>query len=193
MALTTLAAIVIACGGGSDSAPGDVPCDGSAGGNLSLNERADMVYTVRFREDSDGADVAIIESVIVGRGAPGWKNTERSRDPAPTPNPTPTAPDSISLSTSADLGGVRVGYDRTRNVAWIHNERVALDSFNVVLVDRIDSAGAPVVAQRLRIAPTITLARGACSARTNPTSMAWADSIRSRLMRQSAVRTFASP
>ena len=78
-ALTALASTVAACGGRSDSAAGDVPCEGSAGGHLSLTERADMVYTVSFREDGDGGDVATIEAVIVARGAAGWKTSERSR------------------------------------------------------------------------------------------------------------------
>ena len=189
-ALTALASTVAACGGRSDSAAGDVACEGSAGGHLSLTERADMVYTVSFREDGDGGDAATIEAVIVARGAAGWKSTERSRTTAPAP----AAADSASLSTSADLGGVRVGYDRSSNVAWVHNERVVLDSFNVVLVDRIDGVGGePTVAQRVRITPAIALAPGECGARTNPTTMVWADSIRARLMRNSTVRAFATP
>src|SRR5688500_19384090 len=113
-AVAAIASTAAACGGGRDAADGNVPCEGSAGGKLSLNERADMVYTVSFREGSDAADVATIESVIVGRGAAGWKTAQQSRPRASAP----TAPDSTSLSTSADLRGVRVGYDRGDNVAW---------------------------------------------------------------------------
>ena len=188
--ITALAAAITACDGRADSASGDVPCEGSAGGNLSLTNRAEMAYTVSFREDSGGADVATIESVIIGRGAAGWKDAERSRTPAAPASAT----DSASLATSAQLGAVRVGYDRRNNATWINEERVALDSFNVVLVDRVDSVGGePTVAQRLRIAPAIQLAPGACAARANPTNMAWADSIRARLMRSPDVRAFAGP
>ena len=188
--LATLAMTLAACGGDSGTSSRDVPCEGNASGSLSLTDRAEMMYTVSFREDSGGVDVATIESVIVGRGAAGWKTSQRTRTPASTPTPF----DSASLASSAEIGGVRVGYDRRDNAAWVQNERFALDSFNVVLIDRIDSVGgAPTVAQRLRIAPAIPLATGACGARTNPTSMAWADSIRARLMRAPQVRTFASP
>ena len=188
--IAALAATITACGGNGDSATDDVPCDGSAGGNLSLTERADMVYTVSFREDSGGTDAATIESVIVARGAAGWKQAERNRDPAPPP----TGADSTALTTSVTLGGHRVGYDHRSHVAWIHNERVALDSFNVILVDRIDSVGgAPTVVQRLHIPPTVRLDEGACGARANPTSMLWVDSIRARLMRAPEVRAFAAP
>ena len=188
--LAALAATLTACGGDSASSSADARCEGSAGGKLSLTDRADMVYTVTFRADSGGTDVATIESVIVGRGAAGWKNSVRG----PSPAPSPTAADSAVLATSADLGVIRVGYDRRNNAAWVHDERIALDSFNVVLIDRVDSVGgAPTVAERLRIAPTIPLAAGACAARSNPTSMAWADTIRARLMRSPQVRTFASP
>ena len=188
--LIALAAPIIACGGRADSAAGGIPCEGSAGGGMSLSERAEMVYTVAFREDSGGSETANVEAVIVARGAPGWKASARNR----TATPPATAPDSGSLATSVNVAGLRLGYDRRSHAAWIHDQRVALDSFNVILVDRVDSAGGPpMVAQRLRIPPAIPLAPGACSARTSPTSMAWADSIRARLMRSPEVRTFAAP
>ena len=186
--IIALAATIAACSGGSDSASSDIPCEGSAGGGLTLTDRTEMVFTVAFREDSSGDEVAQIEAVIVGRGAPGWKATMRDRKPASTTH------DSASLATMADIGLVKVGYDRRSHVAWIQNESVALDSFNVVLLDRVDSAGGgPVIAQRLRLAPTIPLAEGACAARMNPTTMAWADSIRARLMSHAQVRAFAAP
>ena len=190
LSLIALAAPIIACGGRADSAAGDIPCDGSAGGGISLSERAEMVYTVAFREDSGGREVANIEAVIVARGAPGWKSSARNRTATPAAN----APDSGRLATSVDVAGLRIGYDRSSHAAWIHDQRVALDSFNVVLVDRMDSAGGPPqAARRLRIEPTIPLAPGACAARTNPAAMPWADSIRARLMRSPEVRTFAAP
>ena len=186
--LIVLAVTVTACSGGSDSKSGDPACQGSGGGNLSLSERAEMQYAVEFRQDSGGNPVGRIEAVIVGRGGPGWKTRTSTTDSASRGS----AADSTPLATRGTIGAVRVGYDRRANVAVIGDQRIALDSFNVILIDNVDSA-APRIGQRLRVAPEFRLASGACAGGARPDQLTYLDSIRGRLMRSPEVRAFAFP
>ena len=192
IAALTLAAS--ACGGRSDSsadsaATANLPCSGGSGGGFRLTNRADVVYSVSF-SDTTGTEAMHINAVFVGRGAPGWKDKAENR----IAGPPPARPDSVSGGSGATLGRFHMTHDRANNIAWVHDQPVRLDTFNVVLVDRADSAGGPpVVAGRLRVKPDITLPAGACGARTRATGMSWSDSLRAVLLRNPEVRAFANP
>jgi len=164
-----------------------LPCSGGAGGALTLTDRADAAYSVSFTGDTTGNDSLRLEVVVVGRGAPGWRDRLRERGAV-----RPVLPDSESMTSGAGIGQLYMGYDRRRNVAWVHDQRVPLDSFNIIFVDRIDSVGGPpIVTRKLRFSPSVAFAPGTCAERANPAGMRWADSIRAVLLRSPDVRAFA--
>jgi hypothetical protein len=184
--LVALIAVLGACGG--DSSPNrELPCAGNAGGGGGLTDIADMVYAVSFADDTTRGEMMHIRALFVGRGSPGWQAKAQN-----TPMQRPPVHDTVMLG-GGSLGRLFVGYEDKTNSAWIHDQRVPLDSFNVVLVDRVDSVGGPpVVARTLRINPDIRLAPGVCGGRVTMAGQGWADSLRAVLMRNAAVREFAS-
>ena len=189
-AIFALTALTSACSGGSDSAAGDAPCQGHAGGAFSLTQRAEMLYSLEFTEGGGGEDIARIEAVIVGRGAPGWKTANAQPDSAARAG----ARDTTGLATSATMGAVRMAYDRRAHAAVIGDQRIPLDSFNVVLVENVDRAGAsPTIGQRLRVAPEFPIDTGVCQRSSGAANLAYVDSLRARLMRNAEVRAFAAP
>ncbi len=185
-------ALLTACSDGENvpnTALGDLPCSGGAGGSLTLNERAGVAYSVSFAGDTTGKDSVHLQAIFVARGKAGWKNRAES-----TPLARPVRPGSTGSLSGADLGDLSMSYDRSTNTAWVHDQKVVLDTFNVVLVDRADSVGGPpVVAQRLRLKPVIALPPGICAKRGSGDGLVWQDSIRAILFRSPDVRAFIAP
>lgn len=165
-----------------------LPCSGGASGALRLTDRADVAYSVSFTGDTTGRDSLHLDAVFIGRGVPGWKETSQAREVAPRPVP----PDSVRTTSGAGIGHLYMGYDHRDNVAWVHDQRVPLDSFNIILVDRVDSVGGPpIVTRKLRLSPSLAFAPGTCAKRGDPAGMRWTDSIRAVLLRSPDVRAFA--
>ena len=186
-----LVAALVACGKGGDqpSSAENLPCSGGAGGSMTLNERASAALSVEFTGDTTGNDSVHLRAIFVARGTAGWKNRAES-----TPLVRPVLPDGTGSLSGAGLGDLFMGYDGSTNTAWVHDRKVPLDTFNVVLIDRADSVGGPpVVAQRLRLKPVIGLARGVCAKRASSEGLAWQDSIRALLYRSPEVRAFIGP
>jgi hypothetical protein len=188
---TALAMLAVAaCSGRQDSDSERGPCSGSAGGTMSLTERTEMLFALDFRDDSTGNHIAHIEAVVVGRGAPGWK----TKGLRPSSIPANAARDSAANASSGSIGSFDVKYDRDTHTAWIGSMPVALDSFNVLLVDSVDRmGGAPVIGQRFRIAPDFRVTQSICAGRPGPDQLGHADTLRARLLRSPAVRAFAAP
>ncbi len=183
-------ALLAACSDGENvpnTALGDLPCSGGAGGSLMLNERAGVAYSVSFAGDTTGKDSVHLQAIFVARGKAGWKNRAES-----TPLARPVRPGSTGSLSGADLGDLSMSYDRSTNTAWVHDQKVVLDSFNVVLVDRVDSAGGPpIVVGKLRVPPHIALQPGTCGKRAQPQGLQWMDAVRAALLKSPEIRAFA--
>lgn len=181
-----LLALLASCGGTEDAGVEFPACNGGSSGNMSLTDRAEMVYSISFGGDTTRPNVFDINAVFVGRGAPGWKGQARQVErPA-------ELHDSLGIS-GGTAGSLFLGVNRRTRTAWIHGQPMALDSFNVVLVDRVDSVGGPpVVAGRVRIAPSMTLAPEVCSGSSRAAYGPYADSLRAVLLRTPEIREFAA-
>lgn len=186
IALVMLLGLQASCGGTEDAAVESPACIGGSSGNMSLTERAEMVYSISFGSDTTRRNVFDIDAVFVGRGAPGWKSQARQVErPA-------VLRDSVGIA-GATAGSLFLGVNRRSRTAWIHGQPMALDSFNVVLLDRVDSVGGPpVVTRRVRIAPSMTLAPEACSGSSRAAYGPYADSLRAVLLRTPEIREFAA-
>jgi len=168
---------------GSDSA--SLPCRGGVGGGFNLTENSEVAYTGQFTGGTTGNDSLHIGAVFIGKGSPGW---EAGTNPTQVPMPT----DSLADLGGGSLGYIWVAHNRRGNLASVHGQVVPLDSFNVALVDRVDTVGGPpIVTRKLKMKPAFALAPGVCAARGRGSELGWADSIRAALMRMPEVREFA--
>jgi len=101
-------------------------------------------------------------------------------------------PESVGFLSGGSIGQLYMGHELGTNVAWVHDQKVVLDSFNVVLVDRVDSAGGPpMVVGRLRIPSYVALQPGTCGQRAQPQGLQWMDAVRAALLKSPEIRAFA--
>src|SRR5687767_5075115 len=123
--ILALVAVVAACGRSDAPQGGDLPCGGNASGGFSLTDLADATYSVSFSEATTRGESMHIPALFVGRGAPGWKG--RAQGSATRP----VRPDTTVPLAGASLGRLYMGYEDRTNTAWVHDQRVPLDSFNI--------------------------------------------------------------
>ena len=184
--LITLVAALAACDtrAASRSTTPHTACSGGAGGSLTLNERAAAALSVSFTGDTSGRDSVHLHVVFVARGQPGWRGRAEA-----TTLVRPVLPESVGFLSGSGLGDLFMGYDPATKVAWMHDQKVILDTFNIVLVDRADSVGGPpIIARKLRVRPSIGLAPGVCARRAQPEGSPWRDSVRAVLFRSPEIR-----
>ena len=187
-----LAAGLVACDRKTESpqqGSGDCSTTGAVGASR-LTFRSDVVYSAEFAGGGSGsADSLHLRAVFVGRGAPGW--SERPDDPTGAPQ-RPAWADSLGFVNGGALGTVWVGHNRERTEAVVGADRIVMDTFNIFLVDRIDSIGGPpAVVKRLRLQRGFALPPTACGPR-GFAEFSPVDSLEALLMRTAEVRDFAS-
>lgn len=183
----TMAATACSRGADSDSAV-ILPCAGNVSTTQTLSDRAGVVVLGTFSGDSISGDSLNLVLVFIGRGARGWKRQPSGQRALVRP----VLPESVGFLSGGSLGQLYMGHELGTNVAWVHDQKVVLDSFNVVLVDRVDSVGGPpMVVGKLRMPSYVALQPGTCGQRAQPQGLQWMDAVRAALLESPEIRAFA--
>jgi len=188
--IVALTIAVGACSRGADpdSAGGDLPCGGKVSSTQTLSDRVGLVFLGTFSGDSTRGDSLNLDLVFIGRGARGWKQQQ----PGQRSLARPVLPESVGFLSGGSIGELYMGHERGTNVAWVHDQKIVIDSFNVILVDRVDSAGGPpMVVGKLRVPSHVALQPGTCGKRAQPGGLVWMEAVRAALLKSPEIRAFA--
>lgn len=124
------------------------------GGGMAVSARASATYALSVEHDS-----LYIGGIAIGRAQPGWRGSGGSRKPLQWP----VRPGVSGMLPGATIDTLFFQFDLDAKIAWVHMQKVPLDTNNVVLVDRVDSHGGPPVVAGLYRIPSPIPFRATCA------------------------------
>ncbi len=122
------------------------PC--GAGGGFRVPPRAQVVFSVEGSNDT-----VRVHMVVIARAQPNWYGTRGIAK-----MPANFAADPVRFGGGGTIDTLYVLYDNSTNSAWLGERQIPLPGEdNVVMVDRIDGVGGPmVVVGTARLAPYVS-------------------------------------